>query len=123
VPLLPGARIVSSVRRCDRSADPYCAVQLVITASGYPNSDALLDAEHAYLTHLRWSTSQGDYGAQLAADSPGHALRLTYQTAQSDLEAADFGWIRRAPKIDRALSAMLYARKPALSLMLEAGSG
>ena len=123
VPLIPGVRIVASVRRCDRGADPYCAVQLVITGSGYPSSEALLTAEHARLRQLGWSTSQGDYGAQMAADSPGHGLRLTYQTADLDLEAVEFGWIKRAPKIARALSTVLYERAPALSLMLEAGSG
>ncbi len=124
VPLVSGARIVSEVRRCDGGAHPYCARELVVagTRSRYHTSQALLTAEASRLKRSGWGTAQGDTGVELAAESPGHALRLTYATASEDLRSIDLGTITRATPIARALSAQLFARAPALSLMLQTGS-
>ncbi|MGO9956602.1 MAG: hypothetical protein ACLP50_11560 [Solirubrobacteraceae bacterium] len=122
VPLTAGTRIIAHVRRCDSGANPYCAVQLVVVGSGYPSSGALAASEQQYLSALSWSSSQGDFGQELAAESPGHRLRLTYAPADLELEGIDLGWIQRAPLIGRALSSTMFDRVPALSLMLETGS-
>jgi hypothetical protein len=120
VPLAGGLRVIAHSHRCDRGANPYCAVQLVVVGGGGAAS-ALLTREQQHLTTLGWTSSQGDTGKEQAADSPGHKLRLTYATASDDLQALDMGWIRRAPLIGRALSRTMFDRAPALSLMLQTG--
>jgi hypothetical protein len=121
VPLAGGLHVVAHSRRCDRGANPYCAVQLVVVGSGAGGPLALLTREQNRLNALNWTSSQGDVGKEQAADSPGHKLRLTYAAAADDLEAVDMGWIRRAPLIGRALSRTMFERAPALSLMLQTG--
>jgi hypothetical protein len=113
---------VSSVRRCDRGANADCAVQVVAVGHGYTSSGALVTSEEHTLQGLKWTTSQGAYGNQKAADSAGHKLRLLYAPANLDLEAIDLGWIQRAPSIAHAMSATMFDRAPAMSLMLETGS-
>ncbi len=122
VPLIAGTRVVASVRRCDGGANPYCAVQLVVVGHGYSSAGALVAQEARHLKRLGWSTAQGDFGTEGAADSPGHGLRLTYAPDNLDLEGIDLGWITRAPVIGRALSAEMFARAPAMSLMLQDGA-
>ena len=122
VPLVAGARVVSQARRCDRGAHPYCALQLVVAGPGHGTAQALLAAESSHLTRAGWGTEQGDTDFERAAESPGHALRLTYATATQDLRSIDLGTITRAAPIARALSAQMFARAPALSLMLQTGS-
>jgi hypothetical protein len=120
VPLAPGLRVVADSHRCDRGANPYCAEQVVVVGRA-GSSSALVAREKSRLKALGWSASQGDTGKEQAADSPGHALRLTYAGAQDDLQAYDMGWIHRAPSIVRALSRTMFERTPALSLMLQTG--
>jgi hypothetical protein len=122
LPLAGGLRVVAHSRRCDRGANSYCAVQVVVVGSGAGGSAGLLTREQQRLTALGWTSSQGDIGKERAADSPGHKLRLTYAPASDDLQAFDMGWIRRAPRIARALSQTMFDRAPALSLMLQTGS-
>jgi hypothetical protein len=122
VPLTGGTRVVAHVRRCDSGANPYCAVQLVIVGSRYRSSSALLASERHHLHSLGWTSADADTGAEHAADSPGHKLRLTYATTALDLQAYDLGWIARSHMIARAMSHTMFARVPALSLMLESGS-
>jgi hypothetical protein len=122
VPLIPGTKVVAHVRRCDPGASPYCAIQLVAIGSHYASSQALLLSERKYLHSIGWSASNADIGLESAASSPGQKLRLTYATAALDLQALDLGWVRRSPAIGRALSRTMFARQPALSLMLETGS-
>jgi hypothetical protein len=122
VPLASGTRVVAHVRRCDPGASPYCAIQLVAVGPRYGSSQALLVSERKYLQSIGWSTSNADIGIEHGASSPGQKLRLTYATAALDLQAVDLGWIRRSPAIGRALSRTMFARQPALSLMLETGS-
>jgi hypothetical protein len=122
VPLTSDTRVLTHVRRCDRGANPYCAIQVVVVGSGYSSSTALLVAERRYLRSLGWSLAQAETGDETAADSPGHKLRLTYATAALDLKDLDLGWIKRSPVIGRALSRTMFARQSAISLMLQTGS-
>jgi hypothetical protein len=122
VPLTAGTQVVSHVRRCDRGAHPYCAVQLVAVNRHASNSAALLASERQHLKSLGWTLTEADTGDETAADSPGHKLRLIYTTAALDLKDADLGWIHRAPKISLALSRVMFDRQPAISLMLQTGS-
>ena len=56
-----------------------------------------------------------------SAVSPGHKFRIVYATAAGDLLALDEGWIKRPLPIGVTLSNTLFDRKPAISLMVEAG--
>ncbi len=122
VPLPKGARVVAHVRRCDRGANPYCAVQVVVVGARYRSSSALMSGETRHLKSIGWAQSSGDTGDEQAAESPGHRLRLTYATAVKDLQGVDLGWIRRSPLITNELSRVIFSRAPAVSLMLERGS-
>jgi len=122
LPLTNGARIVADTRRCDRGADPYCALQVVAVGGRYLSSTALLTGESHHLDSLGWSRGNGDTGLEQAAESPGRKLRLIYATAAADLQGIDLGWIQRSPLITRALSRVMFDRAPAMSLMLETGS-
>jgi hypothetical protein len=122
VPMIRGMRVVGHIRRCDRGANPYCAVQVVVVGDRSPSSTRLLDDEAKHLASLGWTQTIGDTGDESGADSPGHKLRLTYATAASDLEGVDLGWITRAPSITHTLSRVMFDRAPAISFMLETGS-
>lgn len=122
VPLAKGTRVIAHVRRCDRGANPYCAVQLIVVGGRYRSSAALMSGESRYLRSLGWAQTNGDTGREEAAESPGHKLRLTFATAALDLQGVDLGWIRRSPLITDALSRVMFSRASALSLMLETGS-
>lgn len=124
VPLPAGARITTQVRSCDRGANAYCSVQLVVDGdpSAYPTSADLFNAENRHLRRLGWTVTRGNTGKQLAAESPGHELRLFYDTAYNDLLALDSSWIKRRPAIGRALSTAIFTRSSSISLMLERAS-
>jgi hypothetical protein len=122
VPLTGGTRVVFHVRRCDRGANPYCAIQLVVVGNHYRTSTALQASERRHLKALGWGMADADTGDEHGADSPGHTLRLTYATAALDLKDIDLGWVQRSPRIARSLSRTMFARSSALSLMLETGS-
>lgn len=122
VPLTGGARVLASVRRCDRGKAPYCAVQLVVADSSYATSADFLKGERAHLGALGWTATNADTGDEHAADSPGHSLRLIFATAALDLKDVDLGWVARAPVIAQTLSGTMFSRQSALSLMLETGS-
>jgi hypothetical protein len=122
VPLTGGTRVIAHTRRCDRGANPYCAIQLVVVGNHYRSSTALLASEHRRLKSLGWSSAGADTGDESAAESPGHKLRLIYATVALDLQGIDLGWITRSPMISRVLSRTMFNRSSALSLMLETGS-
>lgn len=122
LPLPPGARVYVHAHTCDRGAHPYCAEQAVVVGQPYGTSAALLVAQRQLLKKLHWTPSQGNTGKEVAAESPGHELRITFATAYNDLLAIDESWIRRPPAIGHALSEVMFARLPALSVMLERGS-
>lgn len=122
VPLPTGARIATSVRVCDRGASKFCAEQMVVVGDRYPSSADLLNSLNARLHKLGWTVSRGDTGKQLAAQSPGNELRLYFDSAYNDLLAIDTSQIKRSAPIGRALSAAIFDRQSAVSLMLIRGS-
>jgi hypothetical protein len=122
LPLLSGARIVARVTRCDKGANAFCALELVVADPQLKSSDSMLLRERDRLRALGWSAAYADTGEQKAADSPGHKLRVTYATAYGDLKGIDLGWIHRSQKITLALSQALFSHSPTLSMMLELGS-
>jgi hypothetical protein len=122
LPVASGAKVVGSVRSCDRGANSYCSVQAVVVGPHYGTSTALLAGEKARLEQLGWTATLGLQGKEKGSDSPGHNLRLTYSTAYLDLLALDSGYIQRAPALAHAMSAAVFAGVPALSLILERGS-
>jgi hypothetical protein len=121
VPLPAGTRVATRVRSCDRGSNSYCALQLVIVGDRYPSSTALRTAYRQELSKLGWTTAKGPDGNETAADSPGHELRLTYATPYEDLLGVDSKWIQRTSAISHSLSAMMFDRAPALSIMLVRG--
>jgi hypothetical protein len=122
LPLVGGARIVSQARQCDRGANAFCALEFVLVDSHFRNSTALLSGEQQSLRQRGWTSANGDFGQESAADSPGNKLRLTYGTAAAELEGVDLGWIQRSSTIADSLSGAIFDRAPAISLMLETGS-
>ena len=122
LPLVQGATVVTQVRECDKGADAFCAIELVVADRRYKTSDDLLLSEHHQLLSHGWSGAGGDTGNERAADSPGHKLRLTYATATGDLQGVELGQIKRPGKIWIALSHTLFDQVPALSMMLEVGN-
>jgi hypothetical protein len=123
LPLVSGASVVTQAQRCDRGANAYCAVELVIVAPRFRNSVDLLKGERRHLRELGWSGANGYTGDERSAESPGRKLRITYATAAGDLKGIDLGWIDRSRPVTLALSRALFTRSPALSMMLEYGSG
>lgn len=123
LPLVDGARVLARVRQCDRGADAYCSIDLVVVDKRYPTSMDLLQSEKHWLKSHRWTGTGGDASAERAADSPGHKLRVTYATAQDELLDNDLGWIQRPRTIQLALSQSVFDRSPALAVMLEIGVG
>jgi hypothetical protein len=122
VPLLPGSRVTTQVRDCDTGANAFCALELVVVNPSYGSSLDLLKAEQIYLKTSGWFKTGGDNGLQTGEDSPDHKLRLTYTTAQDDLQGIVLGWIKRPHEFALALSNVMFARSSALSMMVEAGS-
>jgi hypothetical protein len=121
LPLVPGARIAEQTRQCDLGKNAFCAIEAVIVGPRFTSSGALMEAEHQRLHSLGWTTSAGDDGDEVAADSPGHKLRVTYATAVDDLIGIDETWIKRPWKIEWKLAQTMFRRTPAMSIMLEVG--
>ncbi|MGI8902910.1 MAG: hypothetical protein ACR2IP_04495 [Solirubrobacteraceae bacterium] len=122
LPLVGGAGIVASARQCDPGANAFCALQLVVTGSRYPSSGELLRSENRRLRQLGWTATHADIGDERAAESPGRRVRVTYATADGDLQGIEQGWIKRSRTIYLALDRTLFDRTPAISVMLEAGA-
>ena len=122
VPLVSGSRIVAQVRRCDAGSNSFCAIDLVVRNGQYVSSDILARDESHLLRRQGWSLAGGDTGAQSAANSPGHKLRLTYATAAGDLQQIDLGLIIRPWPITYALSNSMFDRAAAMSMRLEVGA-
>jgi hypothetical protein len=119
--LWPDARITAQSRQCDTGKNAFCAVQAVVIDPHASSSGALVEREHHKLRGLGWTTSAGDDGDEVAADSPGHKIRLTYATAVNDLIGLDEKWIKRPWPIWAALSKSMFDGTPAMSIMLEVG--
>jgi len=122
LPLVPGSSVIVRVRECNHGANPYCSVQLVVQNGGYRSPRRLLFDERDYLFHRGWRVASPDTGVELAAESPGHKLRVTYATALQDLKGVDLGWIARPPSIANALDRAIFDHVPTMSVLLEVGS-
>ena len=115
------APLVTQVHECDKGANSFCAVELVVLGPGYASSADLVKAERDRLRQSGWSGVAPDDGQQRAAASPGQKLRITYATAAADLLGIDLGWIKRPRPITRRLAHAMFDRSPAMSVLLEAG--
>ena len=78
------------------------AIELVVSDQTYKSSHALLLSERDRLRGHGWTGVSPDTGDQLADESPGRKLRVTYATADGDLKGIDLGWIRRTRSITLA---------------------
>jgi hypothetical protein len=121
LPLVSGARITTQSRECDTGKNAFCTVEAVIVNPHATSSGAFMDSEQHMLHNLGWTTSAGDDGDEVAADSPGHKLRVTYATAIDDLIGLDEKWIKRPWPIWAALTHSMFNGTPAMSVMLEVG--
>jgi hypothetical protein len=121
LPLVRGSRIIEQVRECDRSANAFCGVELVVVNSRVHSSGALVTKERYRLGKLGWTFAQGDIPKEQAAQSPDGKLRATYATAANDLLGIDLGWIARSTTVARSLSRQMFAGVSAMSIMIETG--
>ncbi len=121
VPLVPGAKVAKLIKQCDRGANAFCAIELVIVDPLYHSSIDLEKAEHKWVRAAGWRGVGGDTVYENAAESPGHKLRVTYATATDDLRAVDLGFIKRPSEIAIELSRTMFTHAPAMSMLLESG--
>ena len=121
LPLAPGASIVTQVRECDKGANAFCAIELVVVGPRFSSSVELVKAQRRRLKESGWSGVAPDDGQQRAAESPGQKLRITYATAAADLLGIDLGWIKRPRPIMIGLAHAMFDRSPAMSILLETG--
>jgi hypothetical protein len=123
LPLVPGTQVVAQSIKCDKGANAFCGLQLVVVGPGFRNSNQLLKREHFHLKALGWTGANAEMAGEWAADSPGHKLHLTFATASTDLQGTDLGRIKRTRTIQLTLSRQQFARVPSLSMVLEEGPG
>ena len=119
---MPGARVSLEKRVCNRGANAFCALDVIVTAPRYRSSIALLQAEHRLLRRHRWTPANAPVGQELGADSPGDKLRVTYATPSQELQAIEFSYIKRPRAITLALSHDLFANASVLSIELQLGT-
>jgi hypothetical protein len=122
LPLVPGAKVVEQATQCDKGANAFCTLEVVVVDPRYKSSEDLVNAEHRVVHGAGWAGLGADTGDERAAESPHHKLRVTYATAYGDLKGIDLGWIHRSSKIARALSRTLFDHASAMSVQLDPGS-
>jgi hypothetical protein len=122
VPLVSGARVVARHTSCNKGANAYCAIELVVSDQKYESSRSLVLAERDALRHEGWVGASPYTGLELADESPHDKLRVTYATAVDDLQGLELGWIDRAWPIEAALDLSLFERSAAMSVLVEVGS-
>jgi hypothetical protein len=110
------------VRQCDRGANPYCALELVVVGPSYSSARGFVLAERDLLKRHGWTGASPQTADELADESPGHTLRITYAPAFVDLKGVDLGWIQRSPTVQRSLAKQLFTRSPAMSALVQVGS-
>ncbi len=125
VPLVPGGNVVLQTRDCNSGANAYCGIVLVVQNRRYASSRSLVLAERDRLRANGWSGVSPDSGNELANESPGNKLRLTYATAANDLQGVELGWIARPGKLAgpfaMTLDRAVFSGVPTMSLLLETG--
>lgn len=122
LPLTRGAHVVSKVRVCDRGSNHYCALELVLVDSHYASPRDFVLGESKLLRAHGWSGASAQTGDELADESPGNKLRLTYATAYGDLHDIEFGSVQRTRQTQEALSSQMFAGAVAMSAQLQVGS-
>ncbi len=123
LPLVTGSQVEIQMRTCDRGANAYCQLQLVVVGAHYRSSLEMLRAERRLLQSRHWSHANAPIGLEAAADAPSDRLRVTYATASNELRGFDLGWINRARPITLALAHDLLAQRSALAVVLQLGTG
>jgi hypothetical protein len=124
LPTPVGSTVAVSKTTCDRGQSAFCSVQLVVVNRHYRSSGDLLRAESKLLRRRHWAKADAPEGLELAADSPGDHLRVTYATASQDLQGIDRHWITRVRPVTLSLShSMLISEVSALSMLLVLGTG
>jgi len=113
---------VTKAHVCNPGASAFCSYELVVVDRRYPSSRALVLAQRDRLRRDGWIGASPDTGVELANESPGHKLRVTYATALEDLKGIDLSWIRRPWAIEIALDRAVFDRTPAMSVRVETGS-
>jgi hypothetical protein len=121
LPLVPGARAVATATQCDKGANAFCALELLVVDRSFSSSGALVTREHQMLRRSGWSQATGDTGDEQAAYSRDRRLQVVYATALGDLTGVDLKWIKRPRSFAIALSRAVFSRRPAMSLILERG--
>jgi hypothetical protein len=121
LPLVPGARVVERLRSCNRGANAYCAVDMVVEDPRYPNPPALARAERHLLRRSGWTVEYADVPAEYALLSPGARLHVTLAPVDHELRAIDLGQVQRPQAFALALSRALFAHRIALAVVLELG--
>lgn len=116
-----GAKVLEQVTECDRSANAFCGIELVVADPQSPSSGALVAKERFRLRKSGWVLSQGDIPAERAASSPDGRLRVTYATAAGELLGVDLGWITRSRPVALALARAMFDRTPSMAVLLETG--
>jgi len=116
-----GVNIVAQVHQCDKGANAFCAIELVVVGPRFKSSTDLVKAQRRRLRESGWMGVAPDDGQQRAAQSPGQRLRITYATAAADLLGIDLEWIKRPRPITLALAHTMFDRASAMSILLEAG--
>jgi hypothetical protein len=122
LPVVRGAHVVSKIRVCDKGSNHYCALELVLTDPHYATPRDLVLAESELLRAHGWSGASAQTGDEMADESPGNDLRLTYATAYGDLHDIEFGWVQRTRQTQEALSKQMFAGAIAMSAQLQVGS-
>lgn len=122
LPLVGGLHVLTQARVCDPGSHAYCALEMVASAPGYASSVDLQRAERLLLKKHGWVKVNAPVGKELAADSPGDHLRVTYAAADQELEAIDMGWIKRSRPVTLALSRQIFNHASALAMLLQAGT-
>lgn len=114
--------MVSAQRVCDRGTNAYCALELVVVGHGYRSSQEMQRAERLLLKSHGWKRVNAPVGQELAADSPGGRLRVTYATDSQELEAIDLGWVKRPRALSLTLSRELFGHASALAMLVQFGT-
>ena len=113
--------MVARAEACDAGANAYCALDVVLVNPRFKSAQELVTNERRWLRRNGWIRVSAQTGDELAADSPGNRIRVTYATAALDLKDIDLGWIKRPRAIALALSDAIYDGAPAISMNLVAG--
>jgi hypothetical protein len=122
LPMVAGAHVVSNVHICDKGSNAYCALELVFTDPHYASSRDFVLGERKVLKSHGWTGATPPTGDELADESPGHKLRITYDTAYGDMKDIDMGWIQRTRRTQEVLSTQMFAGAIAMSVELQIGS-